>query len=402
MPGRSLRVLILGNTNNEPFRLGTELARLGCSVTLVPTSRGRLHDPRDLQALPYFDDKRVEVLHRFRFAPQLSWMVPRGVLRKGVLRLARDHDFAVLNGVAHSFGPALGIPWASMVTGADVIDYASLEWSSRPISRWARVESKVTGADARTIRQEFRYRQALGLRHARFLIGAPRGASPDMDRVLRHVGAADLPRLRFISRPSAAAMGLRAPAPRGLSPGTYTVLAPRLSTRSVDTRIADMDDKGSEIALQGWNLAVRSGYSGRLAVFRKGAHVKEIVGRCLSDDAGESVTWLDPMPYPDYVSLIANSRVVIESVGSSPVGRGAIEALSNGVPCISSSSSSVLEDRLGVRSRLHFTCGTPDEVAEALLHVGSIPSDLLQWVADATGWSQSNSDAELILDRMRD
>jgi glycosyltransferase involved in cell wall biosynthesis len=363
-----MRILFLGNTNNEPYRLAHELTHFGHQCLVVVSSRSKLDSTEQLSAIPYYESSTVRVVNSLRYFPALDWMLPSKALIWRLRSLAEAADVVVTNGFCHALMPNFRGSRVAFITGSDLVALTDPQIVSDPPGRLTRIEAQLRRLDLVRFSSDFVRRQADGIASAKFLVTIPPGASASTDAALIRVNAQALPRYQFLCAVSRASLGISS----SNATGPYAPLPSVLNASRVDFTgrkhqlASDYDSKGTDILLQGWSLARRQGLEANLLLIRKGRDIDEADSLIRQLNIGDSVRWIRPMAVSDLISCIDRACTVTDSLGGATPGRVSLEALINRTPVIGRASPDELRTRFGGDLPGFVSAGDPCSVAKHL------------------------------------
>lgn len=345
------RVVFLGNSNNEPFRLAHEFSRSGFDVDLIVLSQSALDDPRHLTTSRYFAGSAVRVDYSFRDRSQWDWFIASRRLPLRLGRVLGRADLVVANSVGLGLTLRLDAPHFSYLTGSDATEYTRASLADEIPLGGARtfLRAAIHGKVPSGVVRSFVDSQRRGVATSRLIVSMARGLSADLDAAIAAAGADSVPRASWAAStypPSPTPQ--RRQLPNG-SDEVQVLLGARLTEASSSPwRRSDLDDKGSEIALAGWARARAEGLRGRLTVFAKGTAVNAMQRLAVDLGIDGDLRWLPEGGFNHFLTAVAEADVVIDSVGKAPPGRVSIEALALGRIVVARAPIQVQDALLGV------------------------------------------------------
>ncbi len=327
-----VRIGFVGNINNIPFFFCEAARELGFEAYMYPVHSGALHDPRSrfadrseppwVRRIADFDDE------------ELASQSPE---RKALVDDVRAHcDFVVLNGgLVPSLARDLGVPFVFFQTGSDVTYYGRYETAATVARSWK--DDFRRSPAGREALLELTW--AIALQRDAILGGAafsgvhPPGLIRSVDEVLEDVGHD--PARRVVMR--AADLSQIPPRPwvgDAQGPDGLIVCSP---TR-VDFRLrpgdSELDDKGTELLLEGFARFLEGGGRGRLLLVEKGHDIVE--ARRIIDELGigEQVEWFPELPFADYLAVMARAHLVCDAISLAGPAQITHDAMATGRPVL--------------------------------------------------------------------
>lgn len=340
-----MKIGILGNTNNYPFIIASQLREMGCEVVL------------------YIDAPVNETLHRPEFyATQIKYPYPAWIkestrLRKSIcihfpkifsgkiIRELNTCDAVILNDYGHRFKNFIkpSIISISMFSGADLeimADYENVKRMYLKNPKLWFVPPFIKKMFAKFSVDQLRR----GIAKATLVSYFPKGVIPSGDKFLAEIFPNES-YTRFNHFHVITEGYSYNPPPdnavfRIFSFTRFMWKEPFPPGRSV------YENKGNDIMLKGIALFLkRSAFSLDIHFIEKGLHLQETKDLINELGFSEMVTWHDEMPFKELQAHIIKADVVIEQLGNHYVS-GGLYAMLLGRPLIGNARPEIFEPLL--------------------------------------------------------
>lgn len=315
-----ISVTLFGNTNNEMYRFAVALKQQEILVKLVYLEEGLLHDPISLssQAL----DLNSEVLRTG--LSELNVIALSKSFKTIVVRETQKSDFAIFTGQTIAFANFAKSPYSLFLSGSDAI------LMTRYRIAWIRIL-----ASSKKFRSFFRYfipmllyvfLQRRSLRKASFWLSLPEASWAELKDLKLKLNCTEI-----VQTYLPIVLDNQINNHKKFSNGLIKVLLVGRFNKLYKNSSISLDDKGSFIALTGLLRFVRTNPNLiEFSYFSKGDISKEC--RTLITELAKFclVVEKEVVTFNEFLKELSFAEVVIDSVGSSPVARNTLEALSQG------------------------------------------------------------------------
>jgi len=384
-----MKIGIFGNTNNYPYTLALGLRRIGVDVTLVINRKERLNRPesKDHSLAGHYPkwifdcsdvDEDCFVTESTRVANALDLLTDRS---SGLL----------LNHIGPSLLEAAGIPGISLLTGSDLTYYANYATVETRSSTWSPdFTASAGGRFAKRRWHEFITRQRSGIANSRAVSAPLPGLIPEMDTLLHEIGVPDERRF-FIYLADTAE---RAPAPRRPCKALRIFNGARLIWKEpLPAGFDTLDNKRTDLLLQGFGGFLRAGGRGELVLVEKGLHVAETRELAKSLGIARDIEWRDEMSLAAFHDQLRKADVVCDQLGPSFPGMAGLDAMAIGRPVIANFRLDVLG---GYAKDPWPVChvDSADGVRDALLRLYQSPSERSSLGSEARAFAEKHLSPE--------
>jgi hypothetical protein len=318
-------ILLIGNTNNELFRLANILSEHHYKVTQVLIQQGRLHDPKELFFMKKYKKSSVNFIDLRNFK-EGDVICHDNKLIETLKAIDGKFHFGIYDNVGASFSTIFQIPYISMVTGSNLSYYANPKLIDFRTDPWEEGFSKSNSGKELINRYEYFlevYRE--GLKQSEALISFPLGVVPAEDQMLKELGLSDKERFTFsyIER-----LKLR----QGClfkRRKAKIVFAARLdSSNHLQPGGSERDDKGVEFLLPAILEVKRLNLRVKFVVFSKGKLFEDFKNKIDQFDLKGYVSFEREGNYKGYLKVLNNNDIVIDSIGKSTFGRISLDSIS--------------------------------------------------------------------------
>lgn len=355
-----MKIGFIGNMNNYPFTLALALREQGADVRFLVDSTYPLCRPEGrIAGTEGYGD------WIFDLAPMRTWdVVLPTPKRRRALALLADRDAIVANNWGIALSALAGKPSFVISTGSDLDTLANAHYLDRIGEEggpgWP---SRLRNASKYWLYRRLIPLQREGFRRALGVEYAWPGVLPHGDRLLAEIGVAGERRHSFMLTDLDQLK--RTPPPDNPVPRVLVVA--RVNWKEpLPPGFSVLDNKRTDIFLEGAARYVRSGQALQIRLFRKGLHLREteaLIARLGLDD---HVVWLDEMPQTAFVRQIVEADIVADHFGEGTIGIGARDAFAIGRPVIAGGDPDQFRSHAG-ESLPIVNARDPAEV-EAALH----------------------------------
>lgn len=355
-----MKIGFIGNMNNYPFTLALALREQGADVRFLVDSTYPLCRPeaRFAESGGYGD-------WIFDLAPMRTWdVVLPTPKRRRALRLLADRDAIVANNWGIALSALTDKPSFAISTGSDLDTLANEQYLDRIGEEGgANWSSSLRNASKHWLYRRLIPLQREGFRRALGVEYAWPGILPHGDRLLAEIGVARERRHSFMLTDLDQ---LKRTPPPG-NPVPRVLVVARVNWKEpLPPGFSVLDNKRTDIFLEGAARYVRSGHPLQIRLFRKGLHLRETEALIARLGFDEHVVWLDEMPQADFVRQIAEADIVADHFGEGTIGIGARDSFAIGRPVIAGADPALFQDHAG-ESLPIVNARDPGEV-EAALH----------------------------------
>jgi glycosyltransferase involved in cell wall biosynthesis len=355
-----MKVGFLGNTNNYPFIIASQMREMGCEVVLYidAPANETLHRPEHYTSdikFPYPDWIKEELSLR----NSLFTHFPNIFLKK-IIKELNTCDAVVLNDYGHRFKNFIKptIPSISMFSGADLeimADYDNVRSMKMTNPKLRLVPAFIKKAYADLSVDQLRK----GISKASMVSYFPKGLIPYGDRFLDEI---------FNNKPYHRFNHLHVD-PNGLDyyPPAYNNVFRIFSFTRFMWKTpfppgrSMLENKGNDIMIKGIALFFQK-YKLQLDIHfvEKGLHIEETKQLIQELGIADMVTWHKEMPFTQLQDHIKKADVVIEQLGTHFIS-GGFFAMLRGRPVIGNARPEIFNAVTGEQSPVcHAT--TPEEV----------------------------------------
>jgi hypothetical protein len=318
-------LLLIGNTNNELFRLANVLTEHNYKVTQVLIQQGRLHDPKELFFMKKYKTSSVNFIDLRNFQEE-DVICHDNKLIETLNAIDGKFHFGIYDYVGASFSTIFQIPYISMVTGSNLTYYANPKLIDFRTSIWEESFSKSNTGKELIKRYEYFtdvYRE--GLKQSEALISFPLGIVPAEDQMLKELGLSDKERFIFtyIER-----FKLRQ---RYLfrRRNAKIVFAARLdSNNKLQPGGSERDNKGIEFLIPAILEVKRLNIRVKFEVFSKGKLFEDFKRKIDQFGLKDYVSFERESNYKGYLKVLNNNDIVVDSIGESTFGRISLDSIS--------------------------------------------------------------------------
>ncbi len=334
-----MRIGFFGNTNNYPFMLAVGLRRRGHDVQFIVDQADPLYRPeyRYPKAALGRSDWLIDVSPvRFR-----DFAYPSRRIAHAVRRL-RSCDAVILNQYGPALLPAIRRPALALLTGSDLEVFANRStirsfWSNRAHS-------------GNPVRKAFLYFALTRLVHAQRegirMCGAirffPKGIAPTGDALLEELGVDSENRLYL---PMTDISAIAATPPPMNDPPRIVCVARLNWKKPMRPGATELDYKGTDTMIRGLaQFRSETGIPIEINLVRKGWDVLDTEEMVRKEGLEELVVWHEEMSQIRLFELVRDCDVVIEQLGKSLPGSGAVDALALGRPVIANWRRDIIPD----------------------------------------------------------
>jgi hypothetical protein len=362
-----MKIGFLGNTNNYPFTIASQMKELGCEVVLFvdAVKEEMLNRPEHFsEAIQY--PYPAWIIEKQSLGKSLHVHLPF-IFERGVINELNTCDAVILNGYGHRFKNYIkpSIPSISMFSGGDLeimCDYDNvlqMKSANAKLKYFPKVFKKAFA--------DFSVNQLRnGIAKASLVSYFPEGLIPYGDKFLNEIfGNKPYKRFNHIHvRPQG--HDYSPPAENDIfrifSFTRFMWKTPFPPGRSM------LENKGNDIMIKGIALFLQT-YDKPLDIHfvEKGLHVQQ--SKQLIEELGfaDMVTWHKEMPFKHLQAHIQKADVIFEQLGTHFIS-GGFFAMLQGRPVIGNARPEIFEKITGEKSPVcHAT--TPEEVCQQLKHL---------------------------------
>lgn len=366
-----MKVGFLGNTNNYPFIIASQMKALGCEVVLFVDA-----PPEDLLNRP--EQYQPAVTY-----PYPGWIKEKLSLRKSlhihfprffereVIGILNTCDAVIVNDFGHRFTNYLrpGIPVISMFSGGDLeimADYDNVLQMKLQHAKLQWLPAFIKKAYARFSVRQLRN----GIAKAGAVSYFPRGLVEKGDAILEEIFKGR-PYKRF-NHFHVITEGYKYSPPAPNSAFTIFSFTRFMWKTPFPPGRSEAENKGNDIMVKGIALFLKT-FSNPVKInfIEKGLHVAETKQLIAELGFADKVTWLKEMPFKNLEQHIISADVVFEQLGSHFIS-GGLYAMLHGRPVIGNARPEIFDMITGEETPVcHAT--TPEKVCEWLLKLACEP-----------------------------
>ena len=319
------RILLIGNTNNELFRLANTLTERNYKVTQVLIQQGRLHDPNELFFMKRYKSSSVNFIDLRSFKEE-DLICHDNKLIETLKAIEGNFDFGIYDNVGTSFSTIFQIPYISMITGSNLTYYANSKLLDFRTNSWEEDFRKSHTGKELIKRYEYfldKYRE--GLKHSEALISFPPGVVPKEDELLKELGISDKERFTYLYIEKFKFKSKRTLTQRNLK----IIFAARLdSDNHLQPGGSERDSKGVEFLIPAILDAKNLNIKIKFSVFSKGKLSVDFKSKVDQFDLRNYISFVSESNYKSYLKILNQNDVVIDSIGKSTFGRISLDSIS--------------------------------------------------------------------------
>lgn len=317
-----MKIGFLGNTNNYPFIIASQMREMGCEVVLYidAPANETLHRPEHYSeniTYPYPDWIKEELSLRSSLFIHLP-----NVFLKNIIRELNSCDAVILNDYGHRFKNFIkpSVLSISMFSGADLevmADYDNVKSMKMTNPKLRFVPAFIKKAFAKFSVDQLRQ----GISKASLISYFPRGLVPDGERFLNEIFP-DNAYARFDHFHVLTEGFDYVPPPDNEVFRIFSLTRFMWKTPFPPGR-AIFENKGNDIMIRGIALFLRhSGKKLDIHFIEKGLHLQE--SKDLIEELGFSkmVTWHKEMPFKDLKDHMGKADVIFEQLGTHYISGG--------------------------------------------------------------------------------
>jgi hypothetical protein len=321
------KILLIGNANNEMYRVAKYLEFMGIRSNLVLLSNGSLNDPNSLKGF-FLKDKLVELTDWREFSEE-EVITNIDFFQKKITPLVLDSDAIIAN----QYGPALLASSSNKffiyISGSDLTHYCNENFVAIRTSSWEESFKRSSFGNIVTKQyRKFQILQILGFQKSIGLITSPHGLSKDIDDSLESIGCSQKVRFSLITGVNLSKYDKssnKRTQKRILHRTPRIFIGSRLTQKS--SAPSDLDDKGTERLLDFLEYSISRGFKGKFIFFKKGI-VWEYFYKQLNDrQLMQNIIFYDEMPYKHFIKKMLKSDLIVDSLGDAIPGRISHDAL---------------------------------------------------------------------------
>lgn len=360
-----MKVGFLGNTNNYPFVIASQMKLLGCEVVMyVDAPKGDLLNRPEHYATDISYPYPVWIKEKISLGKSLNIHFPQ-LFEREVIRELNTCDAVILNGYGHRFKNFINpsIPSVSMFSGGDLeimADYRNVAQMKLSNRKLRFVPTFLKTAFARFSVDQLRK----GIAKASLVSYFPKGLVPVGDRLLDEIFK-NKPYYRFEH------LHVNPDGHDYVEPADNEVFRIFSLTRFMwklpfPPGRSEAENKGNDIMIKGIALFLKLHPKPiEIHFVEKGLHVAET--KALIEELGFArfVTWHKEMPFKDLSAHMIKANVIFEQLGTHYIS-GGFYAMLRGRPVIGNAQPQILDKLTGEKTPVcHAT--TADEVCEWLV-----------------------------------
>lgn len=317
-------VLLIGNTNNEMFRLANILSQCHIRVTHILLQQGRLHDPNELFFIDKYNRNTIDIIDLRNFTEEdLCTHNPELIQKlKGV---NKKFDFGIYDNIGASFFRIFDIPFILQVTGSNLTYYGSKNFIEYRTSSWERKFQEDT--KGKQIVERYKTFQELyieGMKSSRALLTIPKGLVPREDKILSDLNLDNLQRLdiNYIEK-------FKFKKIRKLNWGKLRIIfAARLDSHDfLQPGGGERDSKGVEHLIPSMLALKKLGMRVKISFFDKGKMKEEFKKQLHELGLTKDVKFEAESSYKNYLRILNQNDIVIDSLGTRVFGRVSLDAI---------------------------------------------------------------------------
>ena len=331
---RIKNVLIVGNSNNESFRIAKYLEIINIKSTLIFFSRNNLDNPASVKNV--FQKNKIATFEPWLIESDEDVMQNFSFFKDRIRPLAHQADLIIAN----QFSAALLIDFAAKMiilnTGSDLTYYCSPDFIKLRTNSWTVDFAKSSFSKSLIDKyKEFQMNQILGYQGSIGIITADKNLSRSIDNNLKLIECEGKERFKLITGVNLTKFEPKVPRRRKLFSRSYFKVVVGSRLESSMTANSDLDDKGSDKLLNYIEFALKHNFNGIFTLFSKGSLSQLFMQRLEPFVSINKVNFLPELSYYKFLRVINDSDLVIDSLGSSIPSRVSHDSLSLLKPVIS-------------------------------------------------------------------
>jgi hypothetical protein len=331
---RIKNVLIVGNSNNESFRIAKYLEIINIKSTLIFFSRNNLDNPASVKNV--FQKNKIATFEPWLIESDEDVMLNFSFFKDRIRPLAHQADLIIAN----QFSAALLIDFAAKMiilnTGSDLTYYCSPDFIKLRTNSWTVDFAKSSFSKSLIDKyKEFQMNQILGYQGSIGIITADKNLSRSIDNNLKLIECEGKERFKLITGVNLTKFEPKVPRRRKLFSRSYFKVVVGSRLESSMTANSDLDDKGSDKLLNYIEFALKHNFNGIFTLFSKGSLSQLFMQRLEPFVSINKVNFLPELSYYKFLRVINDSDLVIDSLGSSIPSRVSHDSLSLLKPVIS-------------------------------------------------------------------
>lgn len=366
-----MKVGFLGNTNNYPFIIASQMQALGCEVVLFVDApqQDLLNRPEQYStAIKYPYPQWIKEKLSLRKSVHIH--LPQ-FFEKDVIKELNTCDAVILNDFGHRFKNYIhpSIPSISMFSGGDLEimgDYDNVMQMKLGHEKLKWVPAFLKKAYARFSVNQLRK----GISQAAAVSYFPKGLVPKGDEILQEIFQ-NKPYNRF-NHFHVITEGYQYSAPALNNAFTIFSFTRFMWKTPFPPGRSEVENKGNDIMIKGIALFLKT-YTKKVAIhfIEKGLHVQETKQLIKELGFADLVTWHKEMPFKNLQDYIVTADVIFEQLGTHFIS-GGLYAMLHGRPLIGNARPEIFDVITGEKTPVcHAT--TPEEVSEWLHKLADYP-----------------------------
>jgi hypothetical protein len=332
-----MKILLVGNTNNELFRLGVELQKRNLDTTLVLLQSGQLHDPKNLFHMSKYRDCNMKIVDLRKFSEESQVILDPSFISE-ICNLV-NFDFGILDNIGPALSGLLSFPYLTYITGSNLTYYANSLLGQFRSEVWDLDYKNSENAKTQVLKYDKFWRlQVEGIKNSTAIISFPKGIVKAEDTLLESYGIKKEVLTWFYFDDfqfNLLYSKLKFPIHKNL---TQIFFGARIDlSNNTHPGNSSRDDKGFNNLIEivhELNISFKKKYRVTLSNKGKSTHYfKEIIEK---QNLNRFFRFIPELNYHSYLKVMRNHDVIIDSLGSSPFGRISLDAISLGkMPIVS-------------------------------------------------------------------
>ena len=322
------KILLIGNANNESYRLAKYLEYMNISTTIILLTKGSLDDPGVFKNL--FSKNRLISYLDWRNYDEEDIIVNFIHFKQMIQKWAKDFDLIIGNQHGIALLSNLDKPVIILNTGSDLTYYCNENFIDVRTSTWSNsFKSSPEGLDRISAYKSFRSNQISTFKESFGIITLPVGLSASTDSTLRQIGCENSKRFSLITGTNL--MKIHGTNNRSRLPLSHFRKRIFVGSRLVnsDSAHSDLDDKGSNILYSFIEQILHLKLNLEFNFFNKGNLAPTFFKMIQGSRSHISFKLHNELRYDQYVKLLLKSDLIIDSLGKSVPARVSHDALSN-------------------------------------------------------------------------
>jgi hypothetical protein len=322
------KILLIGNANNESYRLAKYLEYMNISTTIILITKGSLDDPGVFKNL-FSKDRLISYLDWRNYSEE-DIIVNFVYFKRMIQKFAKDFDLIIGNQHGIALLSNLDKPIIILNTGSDLTYYCNENFVDLRTYSWElQAKSSQKGAGIISAYKNFRANQISTFKESVGIITYPIGLSNSIDSTLRQIGCENSKRFSLITGTNLMKIhGTNKKSRLQLSNFRKKIFVGSRLINS-DSAPSDLDDKGSNLLYSYIEQILHLKINLEFTFFNKGDLAPNFFKLIQSSRSHITFKFYNELRYNQYIKLLLKSDLIIDSLGKAFPARVSHDALSN-------------------------------------------------------------------------